>query len=95
MKNLIKPTQYLAIILAMSSSTVYAAETKPDQATDEKAEIAVEAFEQEDAGPIEDWFGCPPVEKDDGDAEKNETNETIDENCDPDNPINHSPQKSD
>ncbi len=40
--------------------------TTQGTATDEKAEIAVEAFEQEDAGPIEDWFGCPPVEKDDG-----------------------------
>lgn len=55
----------------------------------DKAEIAVEAFDQEDAGPKENWFGCPPVAK--GDEPASEASD----DCDPTEPMNQGPQEED
>lgn len=37
--------------------------------SDEKAETAREAYKEEDAKPVENWFGCPPTDKADADSE--------------------------
>ncbi len=37
-----------------------------DQNSEDKAEIAREAYEPEDSKPIENWFGCPPKDEDTG-----------------------------
>ena len=80
----------IVLILAFGTSA-YAADTPTE---DPQAKTAVEAYEQEDAGPVENWFGCPPTETSDGDAQHNENAEKTEEHCDPDHPQNDSPQKA-
>ena len=48
-----------------------------------KAEIAREAYDQDDAGPKENWFGCQPEASD-----NNTETEPVSDNCDPESPNN-------
>lgn len=52
-----------------------------DQADDaggrSNAEVAKQAYDNEDAKPTENWFGCPPVAKDD------ESMAEADDDCEP------------
>jgi hypothetical protein len=77
-----------------------------DKSSDEMANTAREAYQDEDGKPVESWFGCPPAKVEgesggeeittvaantkDGDVDKSEP---ANEDCDPDAPQNDSPQK--
>lgn len=63
------------------------------KSTDPQAETAREAYEESDAGPVENWFGCPPIDKVVKDtAEDTAVADTValasEDDCDPEAPQN-------
>lgn len=69
MKTALAPIGALgcAATLALFAAAASAQQT---EAADPQAEVAVDAYEKADAGPVENWFGCPPVAKGDEPARK-------------------------